>query len=94
MKRETLETLPIGTRVFQSIMGAAGTIVRHDKSAQFGNLVVVVWDAESMRPDTRISPVHFEPGIGRRFWRLDDWRAERARQIAEMHTRFAEMGIK
>jgi len=38
-----------------------------------------------------VSPLAFKPGSGRRFWPLDEWRANRAKRIAEMQARMSQI---
>ena len=99
MKTETLETLPIGTRVHYTgdccTHSATGTITEHSRG-EFGDSVLITWDSEDghfnddnepvtvTRDPSWISPRSFETSIGRRFYRLENWREEEKANRAAM----------
>ena len=84
------ELLPVGSEVYYTGDVAnppgKGRVKAHRKSAGGGSMDIEIegrdWDTGSWsyakgREFLRLTPAHFAPGPGRRFWTLEEWRADR-----------------
>jgi len=61
------------------------TSIYKDKWGEWVDMKHIPEKGEEERPDIKSLPIsHFEPGIGRRFWLLDEWNAKRKAEIEQI----------
>lgn len=86
--------LKVGTKVFYTGDMAnsedLGVIVKEREATLYGPVAVDI-RLDDGREIKGIGKHMFDPGIGRRFWPLDEWMAERKVKIQAMQDRMREL---
>ena len=89
----TYDNMTRGTRFYytgdMANIDGEGSISRVINSPKWGMSYDLVFD--DGRLFRGVSPLSFEPGPGRRFWPLTEWKAHRAERLAEAQARYRKV---